>query len=71
MRLENRGCPADTDPGTVRLGPRWRYRYERLSHWRYYASDRDGAVLRLLGSEARDFPLRGGVLYLIPPVSLS
>lgn len=51
--------------GTVTLGARWRYKYERLTNRRFYANQGDGAFLRF--PKTGDFPLQSGVPYLIPP----
>ncbi len=51
--------------GTVTLGTWWRYRFERLTHWRFYANNRDGASLKF--DDGSELALAGGSAYLIPP----
>ncbi|MBC8136370.1 MAG: helix-turn-helix transcriptional regulator [Fibrella sp.] len=50
--------------GSVILGSYWRFRFRRPTCWRFYAHDRDGAMLEVKG---QPFPLQAGVHYLIPP----
>lgn len=50
--------------GSVILGSYWRFRLKKPACWRFYAHDRDGAMLEVKG---QPFLLRAGVHYLIPP----
>jgi AraC-like DNA-binding protein len=50
--------------GSVILGSYWRFRLKKPACWRFYAHDRDGAMLEIQG---QPFPLQAGMHYLIPP----
>lgn len=50
--------------GSVILGSYWRFRLNKPTCWRFYAQDRDGAMLEVKG---QPFPLQAGLHYLIPP----
>lgn len=49
--------------GCVILGSYWRFRFRKPTYWRFYAHDRDGAMLQVKG---QPFALQAGVHYLIP-----
>lgn len=48
---------------TERLTAAWHYKFVRVSHWRLYANDRDGAFLDFA---AGPLALRGGRVHLLP-----